>query len=43
MKFPILQTYPRKSAKTVQVSRCEISQEIPISVLEQRERGWERD
>jgi len=43
MKVPILQTHHRKSAKTGQVSRCEIGQEIPISVLEQRERGWEQD
>lgn len=43
MKVPLLQTHPRKSAKTGQVARCEVGQEIPISILEQRERGWEWD
>ncbi len=43
MKVSLQPTHHRKSAKTGQVSRCEIGQEIPISVLEQRERGWERD
>lgn len=40
IKVLILQTHHRKSAETSQVSRYEIVQEIPISVLGQRERGW---
>lgn len=40
IKVLILQTRHRKSAETSQVSRYEIVQEIPISVLGQRERGW---
>ena len=39
----LLQIHHRKSAKTGQVSRCEINKEIPISILEQRERGREQD
>ncbi len=37
IKVLLLQTCHRKSAKTSQVSRYEIGQEFPITVLEQRQ------